>query len=112
VSTVYGNAGIEAAKIGGDSPEMDAAANRLAELARTAAMEHNDSGRFAGSIEVANVPGLRGVRDRLTYATDPLAAFKEFGHVIRNEKDGPELGYVPGQHSMQKAWQRMPGVGS
>jgi hypothetical protein len=109
VAQVYRIAGIEAARIAGDSAEMDAVADRLVLLAKSAAAEHNDSGTFSRSIRKRNVRGKRGVRDRVVEATDPLAAIKEFGHVIR--RDGDDIGYVPGQHSMQKAWRRMPRTG-
>lgn len=103
MATVYRNAGIEAAKIVGNSSAMDAAAAQLAALARGAGVD---------PVRVRNVPGQRGVRDRIVESLDPLEVPKEFGHVIRNQPDGPILGYVPGLHRMQAAWRRMPGTKS
>ena len=110
MADVYPIAGITAAKIAGDSAEMDIVSAGLAGLARAEAAKHNDSGKFSGSIRVRKVRGKRGVNDRLIEATDPLAAVKEFGHAVQNEKDGPVLGYVKGQHSMGNAIRRMPRV--
>lgn len=93
-------AGIEAARIAGNSREMDAAAAKLAALASAQGVE---------PVRVRNVPGRSGVRDRVVESLDPLEVPKEFGHVIRNRPDGPVLGYVRGLHRMQAAWRRMPG---
>lgn len=108
MAEVFKNAGYEAAKIAGRSPEMDITARKLAGLAREFAREHSDDGTFERSIEVHESRGRNRVRQLLVVATDPLAAVKEFGHVIRNEADGPVLGYVKGQHSMFKAMKAMP----
>ena len=110
MADVFPNAGISAAQMAGESAEMDIVAEKLAALARAEAMKHNDSGTFAGSIRVRKVRGKRGVSDRLIEATDPLAAVKELGHAVQNEKDGPVLGFVKGQHSMGNAIRRMPRV--
>jgi hypothetical protein len=103
VATVYRNAGIEAARIAGNSAEMDRVASKLAALASAQGVE---------PVRVRNVAGRRGVRDRVVESLDPLEVPKEFGHVIRNEAGGPVLGYVQGLHRMQRAWKRMPGTGS
>jgi hypothetical protein len=110
VASVNRNAGIEAAKIAGNSSEMDAVAARLVVLVKAEASKHNDSGAFSNSVAAVRARGKRGVTDRLVIATDPLAAVKEFGHVVRREKGGPALGYVPGQHSMGQALARLPAV--
>lgn len=101
MATVYRNAGIEAARIAGRSPAMDEAAIKLVALARAQGVE---------PVRSRNVPGPRGVRDRIVESLDPLEAPKEFGHVIRNRADGPILGYVRGLHRMQKAWKAMRGT--
>jgi hypothetical protein len=106
VSSINASAGILAAKVVGDDSEMDVIAEDLAALARTeaAAVAGHE---FASSIEVQRVRGPRGVTDRLVVATDPLAVPKELGHVVRNEADGPVLGYVKGLHPMGKALAKM-----
>jgi hypothetical protein len=104
VAEVYADVGIDAARIGGEDPEMDRVANKLAALVKAEARGHRASGRvFAASVIVQRVRGRRGVTERAVVATDPLAAAKEFGHVIRNQADGPELGYVRGMFTMARA---------
>jgi hypothetical protein len=110
MADVYVTAGIEAAKIAGESTEMNVVADELAARAKAEAGKHNDGGTFASSIGVVRARGKRGVTDRLVIATDPLAVPKELGHVVKNEKGGPVLGYVKGQHSMGKAVASMPEV--
>lgn len=34
-------------------------------------------------------------------STDPHAHLIEYGHVVKNKKGGPELGFAPGQHILQ-----------
>jgi hypothetical protein len=106
MAEVFASAGIDVARIAGNSSEMDRVAADLARHAKTEAAKHSKDGTFERSIEVVNVPGRRGVRDRLVTATDPLAAIKEFGHTITS--DGAPIGYVPGQHSLRNAINRMP----
>ncbi len=101
MAKVYANAG-EAAKIAGNSSEMDRVANSLKIRAKAAAVQHRDSGKFGDSIVTRTVRGPRGVLDRLVVATDPLAAVKELGHTT------PSGTRVPGQHSMLKAIASMP----
>lgn len=111
VAEVYPNAAIDAARIAGEDPEMDLVANKLAALVKAEARGHRASGHdFAESIIVQRVRGRRGVTDRAVTATDPLAAAKEFGHVIRNEADGPDLGYVRGMFTMARAIAKLPEV--
>jgi hypothetical protein len=110
MADVYVTAAIEAAKIAGESSEMDLVAAELEARAKAEASKHNDDGTFASSIKVIRARGKRGVTDRLVIATDPLAVPKELGHVVKNEAGGPVLGYVRGQHSMGKAVASMPEV--
>lgn len=110
MATVNVTAGIEAAKLAGESAEMDVVADELAARAKAEAAKHDDHGTFASSIRVIRARGKRGVTDRLVIATDPFAVPKELGHVVKNESGGPVLGYVKGQHSMGKAVASMPEV--
>lgn len=109
MADVFANAGIEAARIVGESPEMDRVANAIATRGRARALARGDLA-FATSIRVVRVRGRRGVTDRVIEATDPLAAPKELGHVIRNEADGPVLGFVPGLRYLGGAVRAMPEV--
>lgn len=97
-------ADVIAAQIAGDSPVMDRVAEELAGRARRNAAKDQ---AFRSSIRV--VKAGRG-KDRLVEATDPLAGPKELGHVIRNEPDGPVLGYVKGLRYMRNALESMPEV--
>lgn len=109
MADVYVNAGLLAAQIAGDSIELDDVAERVAARGRENALRRGDT-VFAESIVVENVPAAirRSVRTRVVIATDPLAAAKELGHVIRNETDGPVLGHVAGLHYMLDAMRQMP----
>lgn len=109
MAQVYRDAGIEAAKIAGESSVMDGVARAIAARARANALARGDS-TFASSIEVRKVRGRRGVSDREIVATDPLAVPKELGHVIRNQADGPVLGYVKPMRYMRDALEQTPTV--
>lgn len=111
MAEVYANAGFLAAQIAGDSIEMDQVAEKLANRARANALANGDKD-FAESITVEKVGAKvrRSVPTRLVIATDPLAAPKELGHVVRNEADGPILGYAKPLRYMFRALQAMPEV--
>lgn len=102
-------AGVErtAAQLTARSGEIKTMAKRIQVLAKSIAAASRDSGAFGRSI-VVRAAG-RGL-DRVVVATDPLAAPKEFGHIVRNEAGGPALGYVRGLHVMAKTYQRLPEV--
>lgn len=95
------------AGLAGSSPEMDEVASRIETVMRAEAAKSVDTGEFERSI--TTVKAGKG-KDRIIGSTDPLAVPKEFGHVIRNEKDGPILGYVPGLHILWKTINRLPEV--
>jgi len=95
------------AGIAGDSAEMDAIAAMVESTMKAEAAKSIDTGRFEESI--TTVKAGRG-KDRIVGSTDPLAVPKEFGHIIRDEKGGPELGYVPGMHILGKTLARLPKV--
>lgn len=40
-------------------------------------------------------------------STAPHAHLLEYGHVIKNKKDGPDLGFVPGQHMLQTSFNEL-----
>ncbi|MBN9209353.1 MAG: DUF5403 family protein [Microbacterium ginsengisoli] len=109
MAEVYANAGIIAAQLAGDSIEMDRIAEDLASRTRANAAERGDAD-YAASVRVTRARGRNGVTDRLVEATDPLAAPKELGHVVRNSPDGPVLGYVRGMRYMSRAVTETPEV--
>lgn len=77
---VYKNAGIEAARIAGLSPEMDAQAAKAKAVVLGVLASHNKTGSYARRVAVRNVAGQRGVRDRVVEARDPQAMAIEYGH--------------------------------
>lgn len=81
----------------GKSAEMDRVAHEIA--ARVKVNAANDP-NFAKSVKVIKAGNGK---DRLIVATDPLAAPKELGHVVRNEPDGPVIGYAKGLRYMGRA---------
>jgi hypothetical protein len=102
---------LEVARIASRSSEMDVAAKRVKAAAVSEAAKHRDSGAQGDSIVIVRSRNRRsrGVEDRVVMVTDPLGAIKEFGHVMRNA-DGEEIGYVPGNHVMQRALSKIPAV--
>ncbi len=77
---VYRNAGIEAARIAGNSPQMDATAQRTRGAILGVLASHNKTGHYASGVHTSNVRGRNGVRDRLVEVTDPNALSIEYGH--------------------------------
>ena len=94
------------AGIAGGSTTMDTVAAQAAALARAGTAAHRGpTGNYSSMIDVVKAGGGK---DRLIVNSDPLAAPKEFGHVlIRN---GQQIGYVRGLHAMRNAIDRMPAV--
>lgn len=88
----------------GKSAEIDKVAQEIAARVRVNASNDPD---FANSVKVVKAGNGK---DRIIKATDPLAAPKELGHVIRNEPDGPVLGYVKGLRYMARAVAETPEV--
>lgn len=102
------DAGLEktVARMVGSSAVMDSVAAVLAARARAEASKHTGGdGSFGASITVVRAGGGT---DRLIVANDPLAAPKELGHVLM--RDGKQIGYVRGQHSLRNALLAMPSV--
>lgn len=107
MATVYKGVERTAALIAARSGAVDAKARQVQALAKAIAAKNADERTFMNSIKVFRAG--RGL-DRLVAATDPLAYPKEFGHVIRNEKGGPVLGYVRGLYVMARTYRRLPRV--
>lgn len=104
MAEVYKIAAILAARIAGESPVMDAAAEMVASAARSLAASHNVTGDYLSGIGTERTPGKRGVTDRLAYVDDPAATFIEWGHLTRGGKDstGPRQ-WVDGLHIFGRA---------
>lgn len=91
---------VTAAIIAGKSAEMDHAAHRGLNIARTLAAKHAKTNAYMDSLKVVSVRGLTGtgtlVTDRLIIATDPGAAAIENGHLVRVE-GARRVKWIPGQ---------------
>lgn len=105
VASVDKKAYIVAAKMTGDSVEMDVAAEAVRAKAANYASAHtsndNRGDTYAESFKVDNVPatGVGYVRDRFVYSDDRNALSKEFGHMTK----GKNPKWVPGQFSLIRA---------
>ena len=91
---VFKSAGVEAAKIAGRSPEMDAVKDALVAKAKANAAGH---GSLPAAIHGETVRGKRGVQDREAVLEHEAASHIELGHV------GPGGTWVKGLHVMWKA---------
>lgn len=96
MAEVYKNAAIIAARIAGNDSIMDEVAHRLLAAAIRRAVAHRLTGDYLSNLGVANVPGKKGVRDRIVYAKDKAAWSIEWGHTV-TRGDGTSY-WLPGQH--------------
>ncbi len=49
----------------------------------------------------------RGSLQAEVKSSAPYAHLVEYGHVIKNQKGGPDLGFVPGQHMLQNGFDQL-----
>ena len=92
MAEVFKWVGVGVARMAGDSPVMDEVAQSLmAAVLRRAAL-HRLTGNYIQHLDVRNVPGKKGVRDRIVVATDKAAYSIEWGHYTQSGT------WVPGQH--------------
>ena len=101
-TAVFKNAGNEAAKVAGQSHEMDATAGKIAARARSKAAGH---GSMPSRIGTEPTRGKRGVMDRLVTMDHPEAAFVEFGHI--DKRTGK---WVKGQRIMRDTFEDISGM--
>ena len=92
MAEVFKHVGVTVARMAGDSAEMDEVAARLMAAVLRRAAQHRLTGNYLAHLNVKNVPGKKGVRDRIVEATDKAAYSIEWGHYTVNGK------WVPGQH--------------
>lgn len=97
---VYDGTGIKLAKLPGVQAEVDKAAAAILSRAKARAATHVDTGDYLDSLQVRNVKGRKGVRDRLVESTHPASVAIEFGH--RNHTKNGEV-FVPGQYILMGA---------
>jgi hypothetical protein len=93
---VFANAGIAAARVGGNHPAMDVQASRVLGILRSVAARHLRTGQLQGSLHKRDVRGPRGVKDRLVYSTDPNIIAINYGHVQVDNQGNPTGERVPG----------------
>lgn len=92
MAEVYKWVGVGVARMAGNHQIMDEVAGRLMAAAVRRAAAHRLTGNYLGHLKVKNVPGKKGVRDRIVEATDVAAYSIEWGHYTQSGT------WVPGQH--------------
>lgn len=97
MAEVYRSASLQAARIAGEDPAMDAAAQVVLARARAVATQHRLTGAYLTRFGTERTRGKRGVTDRLVFNDDPGAVSIEFGHTTTTGR------LVPGQHILGKA---------
>lgn len=96
----------QVARMAGDHPEMDLVANKLLFAAKVRARRHRLTGAYIAQLSTKNVPGKKGVRDRLVIAGDKAAMSIEYGHAHRTNNLDPskaDFKWVPGQYILTGA---------
>lgn len=92
MAEVFKWVGVGVARMVGNDEVMDqVAADLMAAVLRRAA-RHRLTGNYIEHLKVKNVPGKKGVRDRIVEASDKAAYSIEWGHHT------PSGTWVPGQH--------------
>ena len=102
MAKVNKSASVLVAKIISKNPIMDAVADRVAAEVKAGWEAHADTHEIAASIQVKNVPGKKGVRDRIIYSDAPGVISAEFGH-LAGKRTSKKRKYVPGLHIFGKA---------
>jgi hypothetical protein len=92
MAEVYKWVGVGVARMVGDDPIMDETAARLMAAVLRRAVAHRLTGDYMDHLKVKNVPGKKGVRDRIVEASDKAAYSIEWGHHTASGS------WVPGQH--------------
>ncbi len=107
MAEVYAWVGNGVARMAGNDPEMDRVARELMAIVKARAIAHRLTGDYMNHLAVKNVPGKKGVRDRIIEATDKAAYSIEWGHTVVR-KDGTSY-WLPGQHILGGAIAALPG---
>lgn len=104
MAQVFSHAGITAARVAGESPEMDRVAGEIVALSEALAAPHVKTGQYMALFAVERVRGRGGVTDREAYNDDPEALFIEVGHQARPSRTrlGPAR-WVSGLRIMTRA---------
>ena len=113
MATVYRHVPVTVARMAGNDSTMDEVARKLYVLALARAQRHRLTGAYISQLGVKNVPGKKGVRDRMVYAGDKAAMSIEYGHAVRDPKAGYNqynFRWVPGQYILTGAIAEIPGT--
>lgn len=108
MAEVFKWVGTGVARMAGNDPEMDRVARLVLFTAKNRARQHQLTGDYIGKLSAKNVPGKKGVRDRLIVAGDKAAYSIEWGH-FSPRKGEPGATWVPGQHILGGAVFSLPG---
>jgi hypothetical protein len=108
MAEVYKWVGTGVARMAGNDPEMDRVARLVLFTAKGRARAHRLTGDYLSKLSAKNVPGKKGVRDRLIVAGDKAAYSIEWGHWAPR-KGEPGATFVPGQHILGGAVFSLPG---
>lgn len=106
MAEVFKNVPNMVARMAGGSDEMDVAAGKLMAIVKKRAIKHRLTGAYIAQLKVRNVPGKKGVRDRLVEAGDKAAMSIEYGHAQRTNNQDPskaDFKWVPGQYILTGA---------
>lgn len=114
MALVYRNVSLMAARMAGNDPQMDQFAAQLLAKVTARAIRHRLTGEYISKLSVKNVPGKKGVRDRLVIAGDKAAISIEYGHSVRYNRNSTtrnsfNFKWVPGQFILSGALNEMPG---
>lgn len=108
MAEVYKHVPNEVARMVGNDSVMDETAHSLMAIVIRRALAHRLTGDYIDHLHVKNVPGKKGVRDRIVEATDKAAYSIEWGH-WSPRKGEPGAVWVPGQHILGGAVNALPG---
>lgn len=108
MAVVYRHVPNQVARMAGLDPEMDRVARLVLFIVKNRARRHQLTGAYMSKLKAENVPGKKGVRDRLITAGDKAAYSIEWGHFAPRKGD-PDATWVPGQHILGGAVGEVPG---
>lgn len=95
------------ARMVGNDSVMDETAAKVMAIVKARAIAHRLTGDYMSKLSIENVPGKKGVRDRMIFAGDKAAYSIEWGHTVVR-RDGTAY-WLPGQHILGGAVAETPG---
>lgn len=107
MAEVYRHVGNEVARMAGNHSEMDRVARLVLFTVKRRAIQHQLTGEYMRQLSAKNVPGKKGVRDRMVFAGDKAAWSIEWGHTV-TRGDGTSY-WLEGQHILGGAVKEIPG---